>query len=342
MQIRYQLSQRFYKYVALISSLVTGILFAVPNLIKEGFRAYHLIADCFWGFSFSVIFWWFNMRLFPLMINKFFPGRDRNSMWTIRVILSILLGMFVVYFKVKTNLYHTFLTGEGSAMLVYQFRGLLTSGILLLIIFLIDSIVITQHIETENERLKKENLIAQFETLKQQINPHFLFNSLNILKTMIRLLDPKAEEYVVRLSELYRSLLQNNTREKVLLGEELRTLENYLYMLRARFEEKIRIDISEEVEKLQSYIPPFTLQMLIENCIKHNVISGDKPLHVEIALENGHLVVRNNLQLKRSVEQSSHIGLENINQRYLMLCGKPIVIQRDDHEFSVILPIIDQ
>jgi LytS/YehU family sensor histidine kinase len=183
--------------------------------------------------------------------------------------------------------------------------------------------------------------VAQFEALKQQVNPHFLFNSLNILKTMVKINDPKSEEYVVRLSDLYRNLLLSNQKEKASLEEELAVLENYLFMLKARFEDKLQVIQRIPSSANANFIPPLSLQMLVENCIKHNVVSTDKPLLIELFVENDCLVIRNNLQPKRSVEDSNHIGLDNLRQRYRALVGKEIEVEQTDAYFIVRLPFIN-
>jgi LytS/YehU family sensor histidine kinase len=222
-----------------------------------------------------------------------------------------------------------------------EFRAAITASFVLLVIYFLDVLRKFYQTQMENERLKLETSVAQFEALKQQVNPHFLFNSLNILKTMVKINDPKSEEYVVRLSDLYRNLLLSNQKEKASLEEELAVLENYLFMLKARFEDKLQVIQRIPSSANANFIPPLSLQMLVENCIKHNVVSTDKPLLIELFVENDCLVIRNNLQPKRSVEDSNHIGLDNLRQRYRALVGKEIEVEQTDAYFIVRLPFIN-
>jgi LytS/YehU family sensor histidine kinase len=192
----------------------------------------------------------------------------------------------------------------------------------------------------ENEALKRANITAQFEVLKQQVNPHFLFNSLNILKTMVKAKEEQAEEYILRLSDVYRYLLQSNLKDKVQVSEELLLLQSYSYMLKVRFEENISFEINLSKEALNSWMPPLTFQLLVENCVKHNIISHNKPLKIELFDEGDRIILRNNLQLKRSIEASTHIGLENLKQRYAIMTDTRIEISKNEPYFSVALPIM--
>jgi LytS/YehU family sensor histidine kinase len=194
----------------------------------------------------------------------------------------------------------------------------------------------------ENERLLRENLHAKFETLRQQVNPHFLFNSLSTLKTMMHNNVDKAEEYLLRLSDVFRYSLQVIDIEKVTLKEELDILEAYCYMLKGRFGENLSIDIQIDQLHFCMYIPPFSLQIIVENCVKHNIVSKDKPLFIKIFSNQAkQITILNNLQPKNSVETSSRVGLANIEKRYQYLSGQHIEIIETPETFNVIIPLIE-
>jgi len=192
----------------------------------------------------------------------------------------------------------------------------------------------------EKEELKRDSISAEFETLKNQINPHFLFNSLNTLSSLIEENPKTANEFVQKLSSVYRYVLTQKDKETVSLREELSFVESYLYLNKIRFGENIscKIDIPENF--LESKIATLTLQMLLENCIKHNVISQNKPLHIEIGIDENKVVVKNNLQPKTNASESNGIGLSNIINRYHFLSKEVVEIIENGKEFIVKIPLI--
>lgn len=187
-------------------------------------------------------------------------------------------------------------------------------------------------------RLEKDNLEAQYNMLKAQINPHFLFNSLNSLMSLLEN-NPKAEQYVQDLSEYLRYVLQSNSREVVDLKEELENLEKFFHLQKLRFNDNLHVEIEINPASLQLQIPTLSLQMLVDNCIKHNTISANKPLTIKIFDDGKSITVENNLQLKLSVESTGQ-GLKNIEGRYRFIANEPIKIVSDDKQFSVSIPLI--
>jgi LytS/YehU family sensor histidine kinase len=193
----------------------------------------------------------------------------------------------------------------------------------------------------ETERLRSENIQSQFEVLKNQVNPHFLFNSLNTLITIIPENPPLAVQFAEKLSSVYRYILQNKDKELVSLQTELDFAKAYIFMLKIRFGENFQVNIQIPDKYLQNAIPPLTLQMLIENAIKHNIVSTEKPLILEMYVEKGDvLLVRNNFQKKKVGEQSTHLGLANIKNRYKYLTDKHVDVIATQVIFEVALPLI--
>jgi sensor histidine kinase YesM len=190
------------------------------------------------------------------------------------------------------------------------------------------------------EQLKKENIAARYESLKNQVNPHFLFNSLNALSNLVYEDQDKAVKFIKQLSEVYRYVLDTREKEIVPLAAELEFLKSYIFLQQIRFGEKLKI--SMDVNPDNWFIAPLALQMLIENAIKHNVVSEADPLNVVILIQENYLEVSNNIQKKSSMgEPSSGIGLENIRKRYEFLTTRPVVIQQDGKYFKVKLPLIN-
>lgn len=191
------------------------------------------------------------------------------------------------------------------------------------------------------EILKREKLAIEYEALRNQVNPHFLFNSLTALTTLVHQDADKAEAFIRKFSDVYRYVLENGKLEIVSLQNELSLIENmaYLYQYRHGDNLKIELDLDPSDEKS---ILPMALQMLLENALKHNVISEEKPLKVKIFEDGDYVVVWNNLQLKNSVADSNNVGLSNIRLRYSYLSDKPVSIEKAEHYFQVKIPILKQ
>jgi len=193
----------------------------------------------------------------------------------------------------------------------------------------------------QEEKMKTEVLASNFEALKNQVNPHFMFNSLNTLTSLIYQNQELAAKYVGQLSKVYRSVLSNEKSEVITIEEELKTLESYIFLQSIRFEDrfKVEIDLNEEV-KAKS-IPPMVLQMLIENCIKHNEITEACPLIIKLYKE-GEMICVQNVKAPKQVlpGDKSSIGLENIKARYRILSDIPVEIADDKNEFVVKLPLL--
>ncbi len=194
----------------------------------------------------------------------------------------------------------------------------------------------------ENEMLHQENLMARFETLKSQIDPHFLFNAMNTLYTLVETEPKKAREFVSSFSALYRKVLTSRERTIVPVQEELELVHHYLFLQRIRFGESLQVRVEVPAHALKGYLPPFTLQMLLENAIKHNVISAAHPLHITINVEGGRLIVRNDLLPRATKEIGTGTGLENIRRRYNMLGAEEPTFTGADQHYSAAVPILAQ
>ncbi len=192
----------------------------------------------------------------------------------------------------------------------------------------------------ELERYKKENVEFRFETLINQVNPHFLFNSLNTLSSLVYQNQDTAAKYIRELSKVYRYVLENKENEPVRLQNDLEFLKAYVYLFELRFSNMISFNFEIDEKKLNWYIPPMTIQLLIENAVKHNIISKKKHLQIKIFTENDYLCVTNNLQKKAQKPYSSGMGLSNIRSRYAYFSDKEVIITENESEFMVKIPLI--
>jgi len=195
-------------------------------------------------------------------------------------------------------------------------------------------------IENENIQLKIKNVEAANQKLKQQLQPHFLFNSLNVLKTLIKKQPDNAETYLKRLSDFLRASVLFDNANTVKFEEELKLSLDYIEMQKIRFGNSIYFDVNIPDEAKAGHLPVFSVQMLLENAIKHNAFTTESPLHIKLFCENGWLTVSNTVRHKVAGESFTGLGLINLSERYKIISGDEIVILSDDSAFSVSIKIL--
>lgn len=193
----------------------------------------------------------------------------------------------------------------------------------------------------EVEKYKAANAQAQLQNLKDQINPHFLFNNLSVLSSLVYKNQDKAVDFINQLSKVYRYLLDSKTNELVRLRDELTFLDSYIYLLKIRFEEGLHFQIEVDDRHMNLQLPPMTLQMLVENAIKHNEVSSALPLTISLCSLGDALFVANNLQKRIPTESSAKTGLKNIIARYRFLTDREVLIQEKENRFEITIPLID-
>jgi LytS/YehU family sensor histidine kinase len=183
--------------------------------------------------------------------------------------------------------------------------------------------------------------MVQLDSLKNQVKPHFLFNSLNTLTALVEKDTTAAVTFIAQLSKVYRYLLQSNEKELILLGQEIEFTKAYFFLLQTRFQEGLLLQIEVPEKYLNYLIPPLTLQILMENAVKHNQVSSRKPLQVGIHIEEDNwLVIQNNLQPKRMAVASNGMGLTNISAKYQLLSQPQVLILHETNTFTVKVPLL--
>ena len=219
--------------------------------------------------------------------------------------------------------------------------------ILIAVIFIThvyETVFLVKESESEmirNEQLERAKAEAELEALKNQIDPHFIFNSLNTLSHLIEEKPLKAKQFNDNLAEVYRYILQNKARDLVLLREELEFLKSYFLLLQIRFDQAVQLKISIEPDMPDQYlIPPISLQILAENAIKHNEFSESTPLLLEIEIKGEELITHNRVRKKTLRKASSRIGLQNLRERYKLTTNKEITITDEGNRFTVKLPVL--
>lgn len=190
------------------------------------------------------------------------------------------------------------------------------------------------------ERLEKEKTTVMFDNLKNQLNPHFLFNALTSLNSLIREDAELASQFLQHMSKIYRYVLQHKDQRLVSVSTELAFIRNYVFLAETRFADALKISFHVKEEQMDRTIVPVTLQVLLENAFKHNVMDVSRPLHIEIFSEGDYLVIRNNLQKRKTVEGSNRQGLENLKSLYRFLTDKPLLTEEIASQFTVKVPLL--
>lgn len=196
--------------------------------------------------------------------------------------------------------------------------------------------------EVVEQKLIAKSANAQFESLKNQLDPHFLFNSLNVLSSLIDENPTQAQRFTASMSKIYRYVLEQKDKELVTVEEEIEFAKIYCDLLKTRFEDSVSFDFKVNESDLKFFVVPLALQLLLENCIKHNFATSSKPLNIKIYSENGYLFIENNLQHREQVKESAGIGLSNIVQRYSILTKQNVFIEKSSDFFRVKIPILTQ
>ncbi|WP_288438128.1 sensor histidine kinase [uncultured Chryseobacterium sp.] len=319
-----------------ISSVFLGILSSVPQLASHQFDWKEALVNSGITAAFSVIMWYINIY----MLNR--TKKRRQHISYSRLLLILAFGMVIMFGLAWIQQLILSHINFGPVMLMVEVRGILINLVCYMFLNLLQHNYTGQQIQLELEKVKSDNLGAQYELLKQQINPHFLFNSLNTLKMMAETRDEETVDFVVKLSDFYRFTLESRKLDLISVQEEMKIVDAYLFLQKARFGEGIIFTNLLENETGSTLIPPFTLQLLVENCIKHNIVSQSKPLSIKIYIADDHIVMENPIQRKINPEDSLGVGLDNIRMRYKHLLEKDIIIHSDEKIFQIKLPLIHE
>lgn len=295
-----------------------------------------------------IVLWFGNGWLNDVMTTKY--GWDKPVLvFMLRNLATVIWSLFLAY--TLFSIYY-YLIGDRSfietAKAIWQSLNFFTifsiSAITLIVsLFLHGQQFLLNWKESilETERLKKAQIASQYETLKNQVNPHFLFNSLNVLSTLVYKDQDLAAKFIKQLSASYRYVLETREKEVIALADEVKAVESFLFLMKIRFGENLQFDLDIPTNSSEKIVP-LTLQMLVENAIKHNIISKNKPLTIQLTKEDNEFIkVSNNLQKKNQSLDSMGIGLPNITDRYQYLSSKEIRIEETTNEFVVYVPILE-
>lgn len=322
--------------VIIISSIGIGVLSSIPKLFRLHMELGELAIDISVFTGFTLYVWYYNLYRLPTPKYDNYRLKGLYGRFIETVLLgSVVMAVFVMIHQLLLPKYPL-----ASMMGMYEFRGLIINITIGMFLYFFYQNHITGMMDAKLEAIKMDHLNARFELLKQQVNPHFLFNSLSTLKSMVDAKEEKASEFIDQLSRFYRSSLEKTDQNHTRLAQELKLLDSYLYLLKTRYEKGLEIMTSIEQRYLDTAIPPFTLQLLVENAVKHNTVAAEHPLKISIYTEGNFLVIHNPVIARRSVEASSGIGLKNIQDRYQKLFSASVRIEKTDLDFTIKLPLI--
>ncbi|ALR30656.1 histidine kinase [Chryseobacterium sp. IHB B 17019] len=320
-----------------VSSIFLGVLSSVPQLASHAFNWEEAIVNSAITAAFSIIMWYVNIY----MLNRN-PGKKRQQISYSRLLIVLAFGMVIMFGLAWIQQLILSHINFGPTMLMVEVRGILINLVCYMFLTLLQNNYTGQQVRLELEKVKSDNLGAQYELLKQQINPHFLFNSLNTLKSMAETNDSETVDFIMKLSDFYRFTLESRKLDLITVQEEMKIVDSYLFLQKARFGEGITFTNELNSEVLKTLIPPFTLQLLVENCIKHNIVSQSKPLHIKIYNSENKIIIENPVQKKMVTEDSLGVGLDNVKMRYKHLLEQEIEINSDEKIFQIKLPFIHE
>ncbi len=335
----------------LISLGIGTMIFLLGNSISKGvpftFKSFNEFAINFGIYQmYSFVLGFSNMYYFDYLNSRKWKDNDSKKRIAIGFLGSIVItivGLFLL--RVITSVY---LSGNTfSEFIENESYKNYTFGVWITLTIVVIFHGIYFYKKSQEKKLKESQIVAKnqtakFESLKNQLDPHFLFNSLNVLTSLISENPNQAEKFTTKLSKVYRYVLEQKDKDLITLEEELKFAKSYMELLKMRFEDGINFHIPETVSDPELKIVPLSLQLLLENAVKHNVITSSNPLEINIYEENGYLYVENNINLKQSLEKSTKVGLKNINQRYSLISKDKVVVTDKNNIFRVKLPLLTQ
>jgi sensor histidine kinase YesM len=320
--------------------------FVIPLLLFDGTLAYGLVSYLpKWGVSFLyTVAYWLTCRQIFIVLRRRYPYAHQTTqriLYTgLYLIIAFVLVNVVLHFVCYPIMQYA---PEQDAS---EYDMLVGSALIVLLISTIyESIYLYQNWKKtllEAEQLRREQVESQLEGLKSQVNPHFLFNSLNTLAYLIPEDQERAVQFVQKLSRVYRYILEMRDQKLVTLEEELRFLKSYTFLVKERFEENLHVEVDVPEALRRRKMVPLALQLLMENAIKHNVISQAQPMCIKVYAEGDQLCVANKLQRKKQVSRSTGMGLQNIKNRYNYFTHEAVKVEDDNGQFLVCLPLLEQ
>jgi hypothetical protein len=331
----------------LLIFLIGTAVFVIGNAIYGDFNfksvnSFLIIFGLYQLYSF--VLGGLNMVYFSYLEKRVWKEKDTIKQIVIGVFGSVILTVIGLFFlRMYTEMYHGGATFD--EFITEESIGNYTFGLWITLTIVIVFYVIYFFKKSQDKKVKESQIVAKtesakYESLKSQLDPHFLFNSLNVLTSLIAENPAKAENFTTKLSKIYRYVLEQKNKDIIPLEEELQFAKIYMELLEMRFEDAIQFALPEKISNPELKIVPLSLQLLLENAVKHNVVSSKSPLQLKIYEEAGYLVVRNNYNPKESLGKSTKVGLKNIFDRYRLITNKEVFVIKEKGNFIVKIPLL--
>jgi hypothetical protein len=327
-------------------SLTVFVVLMVLRIISGGTISFN--ENLAWNFFITMLYgyslYYANSFVFIYLDSVFKENRFDKRRVLIGFVLSFFISIFVIFLMrivedvlIEKTPFNEFLMQEKASNYI---------------VAIIITFIVTLGIHAfyfykafQENRVKEQKIIAgtasaKFESLKNQIDPHFLFNSLNVLSSLIEENPENAQKFTTSLSKIYRYVLEQKDKELVTVAEELAFAKTYMNLLKMRFEDSISYEVPLDFDDEDAKVVPLSLQLLLENTIKHNIVSEKKPLHIKITIKNNELIVENNKQKKEVLQDRRGVGLQNIVNRYAILSKRNVTVEDTDEYFRISLPIL--
>jgi len=313
---------------------------------EEGYDYAYLWKEYYSILAYSIIIYLANAYLFIYLLKRF--NRNLFGPKSFPISISSTIGVTLVALFIARFLHWVVLEGmsveefRSKQSWDYYWMAIVISAGVGAIFYAFFYYRYRQESKVKEQKIIAGTASAKFDALKNQLDPHFLFNSLNVLTSLIEENPQQAQKFTTALSKVHRYVLEQKNNDLISVDEELQFAKTYVRLLKMRFEDSIVFDIPDESQNPDAKIVPLSLQLLLENAVKHNMVTASKPLYIKVFEENGTLVVQNNLQEKQTVKKSSGVGLHNIQQRYGILTDRTVEIERTAATFRVRLPILSK
>ncbi|MGL2966946.1 2TM domain-containing protein [Flavobacterium sp. XGLA_31] len=340
--------QRFFR-ILVKTIVLTVIIFVVIQVLNVIFGSeFHFNSKLWIYFGYTALYTFSlsfsNWALFHYLDRVFQNSRFSLKRIIVGILSSFALTLVVIFLLrafeeviIKQNTFQAFIAHETPANYIFS--------LVITIIVSLSFYAFYFYKAYSDSKVKEQKIIAgtasaQFESLKNQIDPHFLFNSLNVLSSLIEENPDNAQKFTTSLSKIYRYVLEQKDKELVSVSEELAFAKTYMNLLKMRFENSITYEVPTNYDHSEAKVVPLSLQLLLENTIKHNIASEQKPLHIKIYIENNYLIVENNLQKKEVLQDRRGVGLQNIVNRYGLISERKVLIEETTDCFKVKIPIL--
>jgi hypothetical protein len=332
------LKQVFDIAIAYIFSIIITYFFAGNKLFSSTGVFFQ---NTLYGFCLSITLWK-GSALLGRYIGKKFP-------WSVKPLKTLVLNSsFTIAFAIA-DIFLINLIFSGSVFKVGFFEEI-NHFMPIMLVELVISVVITltfylvyfykwwRIADLNQVKLEREAIQLRYDVLKSQVNPHFLFNSLSVLSSLVDTDAAKAKQFIQQFSDIYRYVLDQNDKELVPLEDEVNFARAFIHLNQIRYDSSLQVSVN--ITDVSGFIIPLSLQTLLENCFKHNVISSENPLTIKLWREGSYLYIWNNIQKRKIVEKTSGIGIEIISKRYEYLTQQPLLVEQNESNFTVRIPIV--